>query len=130
MVKKDEDWTDKVNRLAGQPFGGASIEADGRAVAFCIGVNRWFVLTGHGQKHGYEIEGTPSGKFLGVEILRCRRAGNVATYTANVKTEGGNLLLTAVRESETTEGMRFSFTPERRAPAPKTPGKPSLPIRI
>lgn len=130
MVKRDEDWTDKINRLAGLEFGGASIESDGKSVAFCVGQNRWFVLTGEGQKHAYAIEGESGGKFQGVEIVRCVRSGNVATYKARILTEGGSIALTATRDSESTEGMRFSFRPEKRASAPKTPGKPSLPIRI
>jgi hypothetical protein len=130
VTKKDEDWTDKINRLKGQPFGGVSIESDGKSVALCIGANRWFVLSGEGQRHSYTIEGEPSGTFIGVETLRCTRYGNVATYRAVVNTSGGTLALTATRDSETPEGMRFAFSPERRVPAPKTPGKPSLPIRI
>ena len=130
MVKRDEDWTDKINRLRGQPFGGASIESDGKSVAICIGANRWFVLSGEGQRHSYTIEGEPSGTFERVEVGRCTRSGNVARYSARVVTAGGTLELTATRESETPEGMRFAFTPERRVPPPATPGKPSLPIRI
>lgn len=130
MVKRDEDWTDKINRLAGLDFGGASIESDGKSIAVCLGTNRWFVLTGDGQKHSYEISGELSGKFERVEVTRCTRSGSVSTYTAKFVTSGGELLMTVKRDSESTEGMRFSFRPERRALPPKTPGKPSLPIRI
>ena len=104
--RKDLDWDELLNSLAGQGFLGAEVAKNRVLLNF---KGRSFELQGDGQRHDYSFDGETSGPLVSVEVVRCvRKTADgerpiVSEYVARIQAGDGDAGIGAGRLLERIE---------------------------